>query len=425
MERREFLKLASTAGLCVVAASSLSRDAAADGPYQGPLWIQIHAGGGWDPTSLCDPKGANSPEEQATRDAMNRSYLAADIEQAGNIRYAPVGANAAFFQKHYQRLLVINGIDTSTNSHDAGTRNTWCGTLREGKPAFAALVAGVHGGALPMGFISNGGYDTTANVVPVARVPDTGLLQRLAYPNVINMNSDRPELFHTEATARRILEAREARHLARHEAQRLPRIREAMSTLHTSRVGQNELKQLIQYLPESFESATLRRQAQVALAAYRAGICVSANLSLGGFDTHGNHDASHIPRLDAICDGIDFILTAAEEQGIADRVVVVVGSDFGRTPGYNAQNGKDHWNITSMILAGAGIRGNRVIGGTDERHNPYNVDPATLEVVESGGVRITPGHIHKALRKLAGIEEHPVVQRFPLSEAKQDLPLFA
>ncbi|MGK4004187.1 DUF1501 domain-containing protein [Sorangium sp. So ce1036] len=422
MERREFLKLASMAGLGVVAAGSLSRDAAAADPYTGPLWVHIHAGGGWDPTSLCDPKGASSPEEQETRDAMNRSYLAADIEAAGNLRYAPVGNNAAFFQKHYSKLLVINGIDTGTNSHDAGVRNTWSGTLREGKPGFAALVAGVHGGALPMGFISNGGYDTSANVVAVTRVPDTRLLQRLAYPNVIDLGAERQELYHTEATMTRILEARQARHAAKLEQQRLPHVKQAMSTLFTSRVGQNELKQLIQYLPEEFENASLRRQAQLALAAYRAGICVSANLSLGGFDTHGNHDDSHIPRLDQICDGVDFLLTAAEEQGIADRIVIVVGSDFGRTPGYNQGNGKDHWNISSMMLAGAGIPGNRVIGVTDERHNPIALDPATLEPRE-GGIRIKPGHIHKALRKLAGIAEDPLVQRFPLTE-EEDLPLF-
>ncbi|WP_437805254.1 DUF1501 domain-containing protein [Sorangium sp. So ce1078] len=423
MERRDFLKLASMAGLGVVAAGSLSRDAAAAGPYSGPLFVHVHASGGWDPTSLCDPKGAMSAEEQQSREAMNRSYLNADIGSAGNIKYAPVGGNAEFFKKHYSRLLVVNGIDTATNSHDAGVRNTWSGTLREGKPGFAALVAGVHGGALPMGFISNGGYDTTANLVAVTRVPDTGLLQRLAYPNMIDpSNSENREQYHTDATMKRILEARQARHGLKLEQQRLPHVKQAMSTLFTSRVGQNELKQLIQFLPEEFERESLRRQAQVALAAYRAGICVSANLTIGGFDTHGNHDDSHIPRLTQICDGVDFLLTAAEEQGIADRIVIVVGSDFGRTPGYNDGNGKDHWNITSMMMVGAGIPGNRVIGATDERHNPLEVDPVTLEP-KQGGVRITPGHVHKALRKLAGIADDPLVQRFPLSE-EEDLPLF-
>jgi Protein of unknown function (DUF1501) len=434
MERRDFLKMASMAGLGVVAASSLGRDAAAaDDPYQGPLWLCVHAGGGWDPTSHCDPKGSLGDSDPKP---MNH-YVAAAIEEAGNIKYAPVppgvdvpaGAmtNTEFFQKHHGRLLVVNGIDTETNSHDAGTRTTWSGTLREGKPSFSALLAGVYGATLPMGFLSNGGYDTTANVVAVTRVPGTDLLAKLAYPNVIN--PDRPQeewgLYQTEATVQRIIDARNARHEAKLAQQRLPRIREAMSTLYTSRLGQNELKQLIQYLPPPNELNQLRgirRQAQVAMAAYRAGICISANLSLGGFDTHNDHDRNQYPRIWEIWSGVDWILSAAEEQGLADRIRIIIGSDFGRTPGYNDGNGKDHWNITSMIMTGPGIPGDRVIGATDERHGPLKIDPATLQVSESG-IRIKPGHIHKALRKLASIDTAETVQRFPMSEV-EELPLF-
>lgn len=362
MERRDFLKLASMAGLGVAFAGPLAGRASAADPYTGKLFLFIHASGGWDPTSFCDPKGSQGADDA---DPMNH-YLATDIEAAGNIKYAPVGGNQAFFQKYYERLLVVNGIDVSTNSHDAGTRVTWCGTLREGKPSFGALLAGVYGPTLPMAYISNGGYDYTAGVAAITRVPDTGVLARIAFPDQINPGSDQPELFHTEATTKRILAAREARHQAKLATQRLPRLREEMNTLYASRLGQNELKQLIQYLPEDFEQGQLQRQAQVAIAAYRAGICVAANLTIGGFDTHGSHDQGHIPRLTEIWEGVDFILTYAEQQGIAQQVVVVMGSDFGRSPGYNSGQGKDHWSVTSMMMIGDGIAGNRVIGATDE-----------------------------------------------------------
>ena len=46
------------------------------------------------------------------------------------------------------------------------------------------------------------------------------------------------------------------------------------------------------------------------------------------------------------------------EQGRADKIIVLVASDFGRTPSYsdfsqpfNDTNGKDHWNVTSMLSA--------------------------------------------------------------------------
>ena len=117
---------------------------------------------------------------------------------------------------------------------------------------------------------------------------------------------------------------------------------------------------------------------------------------------------------------MDFLITEAEAAGIGDRVVVVVGSDFGRTPGYNDGNGKDHWSVTSMMLLGAGIRGNRVIGTTDERHRPLTVNPQTL-ATDPNGIRIKPVHVHRALRRLAGIETGGPADRFPI--AGEDLPL--
>ena len=86
--------------------------------YTGTYWIFMHANGGWDPTHLCDPKGRENANEN---DPMGR-FLKGDIRTAGNINYAPLGDDGtaldAFFQEHYQRLLVINGMDTGTNGHD-------------------------------------------------------------------------------------------------------------------------------------------------------------------------------------------------------------------------------------------------------------------------------------------------------------------
>src|SRR5688500_10315078 len=129
-----------------------------------------------------------------------------------------------------------------------------------------------------------------------------------------------------------------------------------MSTLYTSRIGQNDLKKLSQYLPPpEMLGDGLIRQVNFALAAYQAGICVSANLSTGGFDTHGNNDDQQFPRLAGILQAIDYLMVESEKRGIGDKVIVMAGSDFGRTPGYNSDNGKDHWNITSMLLMGNGI----------------------------------------------------------------------
>ena len=93
---------------------------------------------------------------------------------------------------------------------------------------------------------------------------------------------------------------------------------------------------------------TLRRQAQLAVLAFKTGVAVSADLWLGGFDTHADHDPDHEWLLGNLTDSVDFLWEYAEEHGVADRLVVVIGSDFGRTNFYNAQSGKDHWPIGSL-----------------------------------------------------------------------------
>lgn len=422
MDRRDFLKIASTAGLGVAAASlPFASDASAE-QYTGTLYITINAGGGWDVTSFCDPKGSTGPMDPSP---MNH-YLATDIGTAGNLKYAPDpdGNNKLFFDKYYPDLMVLNGVDTSTNSHDVGSRVTWSGTLVENKASFAALVAGAYGGSLPMAYITNGGYDVAAGVVAVTRVGNIDAVRRIAYPNIIDPLYDQNQTpFYSDETAQRIIDVRNARHQAYAGKQNLPRIQQSMGMLYTARSGQNELKKLTEFLPDQLEQSNLRRQAQIALAAYRAGICVSANLGIGGFDTHGNNDQQQFARLAEIWDGIDYLVTESKAQGIWGNIVIIVGSDFGRTPGYNDGNGKDHWSITSMLLMGKGIPGNTVIGKTTDRHNPLNVDPATLAPIEGGGVRLKPGHVHRALRRLAGIDQNPIVQRFPIKE-KEELPLF-
>ncbi len=429
MKRRDFMKLAGAAGMMLaspVTARAQEEPQIAD-LYDGLFFVFVAAGGGWDPTSFCDPKGFISENDD---NPMNRGYAAADIGNTGNIRWAPfdVGAPGSgyrqFVETHYEKMLVINGIDTQTNGHDSGARHAAAGKLAEGFPTFGALVASEYGRGLPMSYISNGYYDETAGKVARTRVSNIGVFERIARPNAINVNNP-DDGYHTPETFQRIREAQESRLLALRGINKLPKLERSMATLHLARGGDNVLQRLLDYLPEDQAPNGLQRQAQLAIAAYKAGTSVAVNLSRGGFDTHGNHDQNHLPRLDDVWTGVDYLLQEAERQGVADKVVICVGSDFGRTPGYNENNGKDHWSVTSMILMGAGIRGNRTIGETTERHSLKTVDPNTLQVINADtGVRIEPGHVHAELRKLAGIDKSRLNAEFQL-DIKEHLNLLA
>jgi uncharacterized protein (DUF1501 family) len=345
-------------------------------------------------------------------------YLADDIRSPNEpspIRWAPFGANDAFFERHWSKLLVINGIDIATNSHAVGPRHIHSGVLAEGTPAFAALVAGYKRRTSPMAFITNGGYDTTRGVVSATRVGNINAIRRLAQPELLSVNDN--IAYHAGNTEDRILTAHRARLQRQKEKVRLPRLKQSLGEVILSRdPNEASLRALTEFLPNLGNLTTgIGRQGALAIAAWRAGICVSANLSTGGFDTHGDHDNRQGQAMTRLTNGLNEIWQLAEEAGVADRITLMVGSDFGRTPGYNEGNGKDHWSVTSMLFMGAGIEGNRVIGSTTPGHRKVMLDPATLEPTGTEeGIVIKPVHIQHALREMTGIDQSQLAAQYPL-----------
>ena len=66
--------------------------------------------------------------------------------------------------------------------------------------------------------------------------------------------------------------------------------------------------------PDGYGS-DLKRQAQLAVLAFTAGVAVSADLRLGGFDTHDNHDEFHGWLLGNLTGSVDWLWEYAEQQG--------------------------------------------------------------------------------------------------------------
>jgi len=52
---------------------------------------------------------------------------------------------------------------------------------------------------------------------------------------------------------------------------------------------------------------------------------------------------------------------------------------------------------------------------TDEGHNAIKINPLSLQPDENGTL-IYPRHVMTAFRQLAGIDTHPITQRFPLND---------
>ncbi|NKB33678.1 MAG: DUF1501 domain-containing protein [Pseudomonadales bacterium] len=416
MKRREFTKLLSMAGLGAAVPFPFQFATAAE-PYTGPFYISLAAIGGWDVTSFCDPK-----TNQTGQRAINTWADSSEIQQIGNISYAPVANNQAFFERFYQDMLVINGIDTQTNSHDDGRRHTWSGRIGFGYPSFGAIASSVIAPDLPLSLVHANGYSETAGIARFSRLQNPDLISNLVNDSSVQVGETTYDLY--EAGEIDLIEQYQNERLDRLMASNalLPRQEKGMNNLYLANATRDDLDAFADLLPATFEEDNDFRAAELALLAYQSGLCVAAQLGFNGFDTHQTHDDDHFEPLSKLTDLVAFIFDTAEAAGFADRIVLTLGSDFGRTPYYNAGGGKDHWPIGSAIFIQQGATwGNRVVGATDEGHNAHSINPATLAVDDSvNGVRLEPKHLQQAMRQLGGVDQSTIAQLFPLNAEDVD-----
>lgn len=417
IHRRNFLSLCRNAGLGLAAPISLAavadeRPQRSDLPaYDGPYYVVFNAAGGWDTTYLMDPKGINE---------INRLYQAGDILTAGQHKFAPNEkqiesglSNEKFFQKYGEELLVCNGLDYSVNNHSPCSRYMATGKLDSlAYPTFAALVAGCRGSDVPLAFLTFGNYSATGNLVPMSRVPYLNSLSRLANADGVQGNPRSP--YHDDFVSRKIEQALQRKMQTRIQQTELPRIERSRNMLFAAQMNSKALERITPFIPKTTPKERLARQADIALASFKAGVCVSANLSIGQFDSHANNDRDQMKLIPELLAGVDYLFNKAADLKIRDKLVVVIQSEMGRTPNYNKGNGKDHWSIGSIMFLGTGIRGNRSIGATDEKQFLIPVNPKTLESDAKATVRLRPEHIHESLRELAGIDQHNFCKQFPL-----------
>ena len=431
--RRSMLKGAlASAGL---AALGLRAPIVEASGYRGKLFVFVQADGGWDPTVFCDPK-ANTPGEPI----INQWAQENEVQSAGNVAFAPFAENRAFFEKYHRRMLVINGVDFQTNSHTVGVTHGWSGRNARGYPTLTALLAAHFAPDVAVPYLTFGGFADTGGVARYTRLQDPSALRNIAKPAARPGNQDYTPAPYIDAAS-----WRELRSAAQDRAEWLKRAENLMpgDALHREyfAASLNSVSGLAAFAdsvpaegleePEEFQlddnntaRSTLRRDAQLAVLAFRTGVAVSADLWIGNFDTHRDNDLQQAALLTNLTRAVDYLWDYAEEQGVADRLVVVMGSDFGRTNFYNADDGKDHWPIGSYVIMEKNQPWtNRVAAASDDLHFALPMNPKTLKRDDANGLLIHPKHVHKALRRYLGIENSPGARRFPFADT-EDFVLF-
>ena len=148
--------------------------------------------------------------------------------------------------------------------------------------------------------------------------------------------------------------------------------------------------------------------------------CAAGDLNGGAgdmWDTHSDNFNRLKNRLLPVFDrGVSALLDDLSNRGTLSETLVVMLTDFGRTPRVNRSAGRDHYpSVYSVALAGGGIQGGQVYGSSDSQGAFPHQHPCG------------PPDIHATIFRCLGISPRAEIQdllgrRFPVSDG-QVLPL--
>jgi len=112
----------------------------------------------------------------------------------------------------------------------------------------------------------------------------------------------------------------------------------------------------------------------------------------GGWDHHVNIRAGiekHLPQFDK---AYAALIRDLDRRGMLDSTLVMVTSEFGRSPKINKDAGRDHWpRVFSVLLAGGGFKRGTVYGssdatGSEPDENPLSVEDFAMTIYHQLGI---------------------------------------
>ena len=115
-------------------------------------------------------------------------------------------------------------------------------------------------------------------------------------------------------------------------------------------------------------------------------------LTYGGWDHHSNINAGFKRQMPDFDQALASLIADLDSRGLLDSTLVMVSSEFGRTPKINRTAGRDHWpKVFSVLMAGGGVKRGMIYGKSD---------PTASEPEENA---VDPGDLATTMYHLMGI----------------------
>jgi len=104
------------------------------------------------------------------------------------------------------------------------------------------------------------------------------------------------------------------------------------------------------------------------------------SLTYGGWDLHAGIKGGTLSQLPQFDQGFAALIRDLDRRGLLDSTLLMISSEFGRTPKINATAGRDHWpKVFSVVLAGWGIKRGFAYGQSDATATEPEEDALTVE----------------------------------------------
>lgn len=101
-------------------------------------------------------------------------------------------------------------------------------------------------------------------------------------------------------------------------------------------------------------------------------------VTYGSWDMHANITDGFGKQMPSFDQALASLLEDLSDRGLLDETLVMVTSEFGRTPKLNNDAGRDHWpKVFSALMAGGGIKGGVVHGSSDATASQPDRDPVS------------------------------------------------
>ena len=153
---------------------------------------------------------------------------------------------------------------------------------------------------------------------------------------------------------------------------------EAVTLMRSTDLDAFDLSKETQEMRERYGDHSFGQGCMLARRLSESGVR-AVEVQLGGWDTH-QENFERVEKNAAILDqALAALLGDLESRGLLKETMVVVATEFGRTPKINQNNGRDHYpKVFSAFIAGGGVKGGTVYGKSDKNgelpeENPMQV----------------------------------------------------